>query len=397
MIRRVSIAVLLPRYEHGAIEERYASWQTQLLLRRGVEHSRLIVYEAASPASAVLKDVTEDHVLVVTDPLILAAPTIGVALRQALASTTAFAAAPTTNETAEPRQRRTPPAPYLTLRELEDVFALAGADASPVTVARWESHDPAAFLARTTTLASLDVPFREILRERDVAIVPSQYAHRWSSMRGQARHDLLSRISPDAKRILEFGCGEAPLGLALKERQGCRVVGIELDPEAAAIAATRIDAVHRGDARTIVDHLDERFDTIVGGDIVEHLDEPWSFLEALRKVAAPGATLLLSIPNIANASLVSDLVQGRFDYVYMGLTCVGHLRFFTRHTIVDMLTIAGWTDVQLEPQDAVATPARDRLLAALAASGLEHSRDDLLPTGYYVTARNGGGQSHTAT
>ena len=389
MIRRVSIAVLLPRYEHGAIEERYASWQTQLLLRRGEDHSRLIVYEAAAPASAILGKVTEEFVLIVTDPLLLASPRIGVQLRHALRSTNAAAAVPSTNEAAEPRQQRTPPAPYLTLRELEEVFALAASDTTPAEVVRWESHDPAAFLTKTSTLASLDVPLRDALRGLDVAIVPNEYAHRWSSMRGQTRHDLLSRIDPDARRILEFGCGEAPLGQALKARQPCRVVGIELDPDAAAIAATRIDAVHRGDARKVVAGLDEQFDTIIGGDIVEHLDEPWSFLEALRHVAAPGATLLLSIPNLANASLVSDLVRGRFDYVYMGLTCVGHLRFFTRQTIVDMLTIAGWSEVRLEAQDAVATPARDRLLTALAASGIEHSVDDLLPTGFYVTARNG--------
>ena len=389
MIRRVSIAVLLPRFEHGAIEERYASWQTRLLLQRGEDHARVLVYEPDVPASSILQRSTEEFVLVLTDPLLLASSTIGVGLRRALMSTGAAAAVPTTNEAAEPRQRRTPPAPYLTLRELEEVFALVSIEASPSTVIPWESHDPAAFLARRSTLASLEVPLRQALRGLDVAIVGSEYAHRWSSMRGQTRHDLLSRIDPKATRILEFGCGEAPLGQALKERQPCRVVGIELDPEAASIAATRIDAVHRGDARAIVETLGEQFDVIIGGDIVEHLDEPWSFLEALRRVAAPGATLLLSIPNLANASLVSDLVRGRFDYVYMGLTCVGHVRFFTRQTIVDMLTIAGWTDVHLEAQDAVATPARDRMLAGLAAAGIEHSREDLLPTGYYVTARNG--------
>ena len=94
--------------------------------------------------------------------------------------------------------------------------------------------------------------------------------------------------------------------------------------------------------------LDEHFDWIVGGDIVEHLDEPWSFLAELRRVAAPGGHLLLSIPNLANASVVADLLHGRFDYVYMGLTCVGHLRFFTRQSIEDMLTIAGWTVVAID-------------------------------------------------
>ena len=48
--------------------------------------------------------------------------------------------------------------------------------------------------------------------------------------------------------------------------------------------------------------------------------------------------------------LKADLLHGRFDYVYMGLTCVGHLRFFTRRSIEDMLAIAGWTVVSIEPQ-----------------------------------------------
>src|SRR6185295_594374 len=98
------------------------------------------------------------------------------------------------------------------------------------------------------------------LRGRDVAVSGNDYVHRWTSLRGQTRHDLLDLISSDAKSILEFGCGEAPLGEALKKRQRCRVVGIELDPAAAAVAKKRIDSVYRGDVREIVSILDETFD-----------------------------------------------------------------------------------------------------------------------------------------
>ena len=44
--------------------------------------------------------------------------------------------------------------------------------------------------------------------------------------------------------------------------------------------------------------------------------------------------------------------------------------------------------VEIAPQEAVVTPARDALLAGLTAGGVVHSREDMLPTGYYVTARN---------
>ena len=101
----------------------------------------------------------------------------------------------------------------------------------------WDASNPAAYLCRASSLASIKRPLGGALDGREVAIARSIYIHRWSSMRGQPRLDLLDRISADAKAILEFGCGEAPLGAALKQRQKCRVVGIEIDPKAAAMQA----------------------------------------------------------------------------------------------------------------------------------------------------------------
>ncbi|HEX6100629.1 MAG TPA: class I SAM-dependent methyltransferase [Thermoanaerobaculia bacterium] len=381
------IAVLYPRYDHPAIEERYASWQTQMLLRRGAGVSRIIFYEPGERADDVAADVEEAQVLVVIDPLLLPSPRLAERLAEALGD--AMAAVPVSNGATHPQQQRPPSPVYLTLRELQATMETIAAEPPSVERVTWDRSDPGVFLCRTEMLDQVKTPLRDALAGRDVAISRTDYVHRWSSLRGQTRHDLLDRISTDAKSILEFGCGEAPLGEALKKRQKCRVVGIELDPEAAAVAEKRIDSVYRGDVREIVSIMDERFDWIIGGDIVEHLDEPWSFLDDLRNVAVPGGHLLLSIPNLANASLVNDLVRGRFDYVYMGLTCVGHLRFFTKQSIADMLTIAGWTIVAIEPQDAVVTPARAELLTALDRAGLPYSREDLTPTGYYVLARNG--------
>lgn len=384
------IAVLYPRFDHGAIEERYASWQTQMLLRRGQDVARLVFYEPDEPAAQVANDVEESHVLVVTDPLLLPSPGLASRLQQILETSGTEAALPVSNAAHHPRQQRGAAVPYLTLRELQETIeSMAGQPSEPEPLA-WDGSDPGAFVCKTQMLDDIETPLRNALSGKQVVLSGTDYVHRWTSLRGQTRFDLLDRISPEAKTILEFGCGEAPLGEALKQRQKCRVVGIELDPAAAAIASKRIDAVYRGDVREIVAILDERFDWIIGGDIVEHLDEPWSFLTELRRVANPGAQLLLSIPNLAHASLINDLLRGRFDYVYMGLTCVGHLRFFTRQTIADMLTIAGWAIVEIAPQDAVVTPAREELLGKLDAAGIAYSRDDLTATGYYVIARNDG-------
>jgi SAM-dependent methyltransferase len=384
----MSPAVLYPRFDHPAIEERYASWQSQMLLRAGGD-IEFASYDAEEPASFAAAELESDHVLVITDPLLLPPAKLVTRLRELLVHTSSVVAAlPVSNEAENPIQRRAA-APYLTLRELQQVTAELQSRGADGEVVKWDGADPAAYLCRTAWLETIDDPPRHALAGRDVVISPADYIHRWSSLRGQTRTDLLARIAPDAKTVLEFGCGEAPLGAALKQRQKCRVVGIEIDPRAAAIARKRIDDVYCGDAREIVAVIREKFDWIIGGDIVEHIDEPWSFLSDLRKIAAPGGRLLLSIPNIAHAAVVSDLIRGRFDYVYMGLTCVGHLRFFTRRTIEEMLSIAGWTVVEIAPQETVVTRGREELLAALAAARIPHSKEDLIPAGYYVVARNG--------
>ena len=383
------IGLLFPRFDHPAIEERYASWQSQMLLRRDVE-VELGLYDPEEPASYAVGNLEEsDHVLVVTDPLIVPPARLAMRLRELLVNSPGTAAAlPSSNEAENAAQRRSPPTPYLTLRELQQVTnELQRAPGESVQV-KWDKSDPGAYLCRTTMLEAIDDPPRRALAGKEVVISLNDYAHRWSSLRGQTRDDLLARIGTDAKSVLEFGCGEAPLGAALKQRQRCRVVGIELDPRAAAIAGKRIDNVYCGDVREIVAIIRERFDWIIGGDIVEHLDEPWSFLSDLRRIAAPGGRLLLSLPNIANAAVINDLLHGRFDYVYMGLTCVGHLRFFTKRTIEEMLTIAGWEVVSIEPQEVTASAGRDELLRMLDQARVPYSKNDVLPAGYYVTARN---------
>ena len=232
----------------------------------------------------------------------------------------------------------------MTLREFELRAAELDAREPGASRVLWDAQNPGAFLCATDALRSLHAPLHRVCDHREVMIAGGVYVHRWASLRGQTRHDLLDRISLEARTILEFGCGEAPLGEALKRRQKCRVVGAYY--------------------------------------------EPWSFLADLRRISAPGGSLLLSLPNVANASVVNDLLQGRFDYVYMGLTCVGHLRFFTRRSVEEMLAIAGWEVVSVEPQFLARTQEQDRLLEAMQKTGVPFEESEVAPSGFYVTARN---------
>ena len=381
------IGVLFPRFDHPAIEERYASWQSQMLLREE-DDVELAFYDPEEPSSLSSGFVDTDHILVVTDPLLVPPPRLAWRLREILVHTPeVIAAVPVTNESKNPHQRRDAPTPYLTLRELQQMASRLQSEGAEGERVKWDASDPGAYLIQSSVLDSIDDPPSRALAGRDVVISRNDYIHRWIDMRAEVRTDLLPLISTDAKSIIELGCGEAALGAAIKKRQRCRVVGVEIDPHAASIARKRIDEVYNGDVSHIVEILKEKFDCIVGSEIVEHVDDPWTLLADLHGIATPGGYLILSVPNIAHASIIGDLLEGRFDYTYIGLTCVGHLRFFTRRSIEEMLKLAGWEIVSVTPQRVPSTGG-DAVVRALEAAKIDIAKDDLLATGFYVVAQN---------
>lgn len=179
--------------------------------------------------------------------------------------------------------------------------------------------------------------------------------------RNYAPTALLEQITPAPRRVLDLGCFCGGTGRWLKQRfPGCQVVGIEMLPEAAALAAEVYDRVLVG---TLEQFDLERegltagsFDAIVAADVLEHMFNPWQALLRLRPLLAPGGVLYVSLPNVRNLRLLADLAHGRFDYAGSGILDVTHIRFFTRHSAVQMLEQTGFAveDMRMNPDARLA-------------------------------------------
>lgn len=147
------------------------------------------------------------------------------------------------------------------------------------------------------------------------------------------------------KRVLELGCAAGHVTRALVE-QGCSVVGLEVDPTAAAFAAEVADEVHvvdLSDASAIGRvPLPGHFDVVLAGDVLEHLVDPLATLRACRPMLGPGGYVVLSLPNIAHADVKLALLEGRFPYGPQGLLDRTHLRFFTLASVKELVRDAGF-------------------------------------------------------
>ena len=71
---------------------------------------------------------------------------------------------------------------------------------------------------------------------------------------------------------------------------------------------------------------------IIYGDGVEHLSAPLRVMRDLNRHLAPGAVIIVSVPNVAHLSVRLSLLVGRFQYGDRGILDRTHLSFFTRRT-----------------------------------------------------------------
>jgi 2-polyprenyl-3-methyl-5-hydroxy-6-metoxy-1,4-benzoquinol methylase len=187
----------------------------------------------------------------------------------------------------------------------------------------------------------------------------------------QQRPELVALLPAELGRVLDVGCGSGGVGRSI--RDGATVLtGIEVDEEAAALAAQTYDEVLVGDVSVRLADLRGPYDTILAYDVLEHLPDPQLVLRSLRSVAAPNGLLHVSVPNARHVSLVRDLVlRGTFGYTDWGHRDSTHLRWFTRRDLVALLEGAGWS-VERTAHAELSGPGRlaERLTRGLSADFL---------------------------
>lgn len=116
-------------------------------------------------------------------------------------------------------------------------------------------------------------------------------------MAGMRSDEVLKRVR--GRVVLDVGCaGQDPspdwIHGKLRDREG-ELVGIDIDPERiAALRRHGVNDIQLGDAQTF--SLPQRFDTIVAGEVIEHLENPGLFLARAKEHLAENGRIILTTP-----------------------------------------------------------------------------------------------------
>ncbi len=158
-----------------------------------------------------------------------------------------------------------------------------------------------------------------------------------------SRHRMLIDLASQGKRILELGCADGYISRHLTER-GCRVTAIEIDAQAAQLAQQWCEKVLNHDLNDAgwIQQVEGAFDTILCGDVLEHLVQPEFTLRHLHQFLAPGGRVIICLPNIAHVRTRIMLLRGQFRYEPTGIMDATHLRFYTHDSARDMIERCGY-------------------------------------------------------
>lgn len=159
---------------------------------------------------------------------------------------------------------------------------------------------------------------------------------------GFSRREIAPLLPTGATRVLEIGCSSGGTLAWLKSRwPQVETIGVDgYEPIRETLAKNADTAVIHDLEQPLPDL--GNFDLILALDILEHLREPVQVLKGLVARLNPGGRIIVSVPNVAHYSVLSDLLlKRRFDYQDAGILDRTHLRFFTESSAVQMMNDAG--------------------------------------------------------
>jgi len=164
---------------------------------------------------------------------------------------------------------------------------------------------------------------------------------------------ILKRLGQDRlNSILELGIGHG-LTTPLFNENFDRHVVVEGSP----VVIEQFQSSNKLDSIEIVEsyfedfETDERFDVVMMGFILEHVDDPGLVLERFRTFLNPGGRLFIAVPNGKSMNRRIGLAMGKIDDIYSlndNDIAMGHQRQFCLETLKELVTHTGYDCVWQE-------------------------------------------------
>lgn len=156
---------------------------------------------------------------------------------------------------------------------------------------------------------------------------------------------LLAMLGPPAGPVLDLGCGNGAIARALIA-EGYDVLGVDASESGIAIANAEAPGrffvldVSSGELPAAL--AGKRFDVVISTEVIEHLYDPRGFIAFARRILQGGGEFIVSTPYHGYLKNLALAASGKLDGHFTVLWDGGHIKFFSRHTLEQMLREQGF-------------------------------------------------------
>ncbi len=168
---------------------------------------------------------------------------------------------------------------------------------------------------------------------------------------------VLSLIEPSGGLVkaLDVACFNGEVAEQIMRRLGpaCEMHGIDIADSLGELVERRGIHFQQADLNRGIDYPDDEFDFVFAGEIIEHMYDTEFFISELKRILEPGGRLIMTTPNMLSLGRRIMYLLGRPVYMevalffsYDGMQPAGHIRYFTRDSLVSLLAHHGFETVR---------------------------------------------------
>lgn len=159
--------------------------------------------------------------------------------------------------------------------------------------------------------------------------------------------DILKQEDINDKRIFEIGCGNGATA-NIFGNEGFHLTGIDSSISGINVAKK---AFPRGyfSVGSAYDELAKEYGTfpiVISLEVIEHCFYPRKFIRTFTGLIEPGGIGIISTPYHGYLKNLVLALTGKWDTHLGPLWDGGHIKFFSMNTLGDLLTEAGFKDIQ---------------------------------------------------
>ena len=153
-------------------------------------------------------------------------------------------------------------------------------------------------------------------------------------------------------KVLDLGCGNGYVASRIAG-QGHSVTGVDVSSDGIEIARVSFPGISYQLCSVyddnLLDKIGRQFDCVVSLEVVEHLFYPKKLFEQSQRLLVTGGALIVSTPYHGYLKNLALSLTNGWDRHFSVDWDGGHIKFFSRKTLAQMASNAGFVNIRFFP------------------------------------------------